>query len=248
MPIYHIHFLTHENIDELEKTYRESYPRIRRIPEALLRSQYLRKKMDKGLDVANWKIIAGVRDPIAQHISFFLYMIDVLLPPTIEYEYKISYLVPEDFARELIDLFLRDIETIHFAGSRYSVAWFDLELKRVFGLDACSTPFPKSKGYKMYRGDHPDILVFKLEALTKCGKEAFEKFLGIENFTLMKGNIADEGRYATVYEKFLDLITLPESYIDKMYDSRFVQHFYSREEIEAFKARWGRQDVLDHHT
>ena len=66
--------------------------------------------------------------------------------------------------------------------------------------------------------------------------------MNIDEFTLVKSNIGDDKAYHGLYRGFLEFIVLPDSYIDKMYTSKYVRHFYSEEEIEAFKARWCRQN------
>lgn len=238
MPIYHIHFLTEQRIAELEKMYQRSFSRIRRIPEAVPTSRYLHEQLEKGLDVQSWKIITGIREPIAQQISHFFYRLDVHDPPELDYRYKVETIPPDELAEELISLFLEDIEVNRYTNRTYYTSWFDLELRNVFGVDVQATDFPKSKGYKIYRGKHPDVLLYKVECLSKCAKRAFKEFLDIDNFVLRKENVAQFKKYAAVYQKFLDSIVLPESYASDLYSSRLVKHFYGKEELHALKLRW----------
>jgi hypothetical protein len=69
---------------------------------------------------------------------------------------------------------------------------------------------------------------------------AFKQFLDIENFSLINANISEEKNYQTAYREFKDAIHLPCSYLDTVYESRHVKHFYTDEEISGFKARWRR--------
>lgn len=109
-------------------------------------------------------------------------------------------------------------------------------------IDVFSSEFPKSKGYEIYETKHADLLLLKLENLNNCASDAFKTFLDIDGFTLAKSNIGDNKAYRNIYRRFLESIVLPDSYIDKMYTSKYVRHFYSEKEIEAFKARWCRQN------
>ena len=46
------------------------------------------------------------------------------------------------------------------------------------------------------------------------------------------------GGYAENYRRFIETLRPPKDYLDQMYDSRFARHFYSRDEIVSFRARW----------
>jgi hypothetical protein len=81
-------------------------------------------------------------------------------------------------------------------------------------------------------------LLLRLENLSKCAQDAFKEFLNIEQFTLIEANISREKAYYAAYEEFLDSVVLPAWYIEETYTLKYVQHFYSEEEINAFKAKW----------
>jgi hypothetical protein len=59
---------------------------------------------------------------------------------------------------------------------------------------------------------------------------------------LVNSNIAINKSYSDIYRQFLDSIVLPDFYINKMYTSKYMRHFYSEEEIEVLKAKWCRQN------
>ena len=81
------------------------------------------------------------------------------------------------------------------------------------------------------------VLVMRLEDLRKCHEYAFEEFLG-RKVPLVNANEAVNKEYNALYRKFLSSVVLPSNYVEKMYTSQYVRHFYSPEEISAFRAKW----------
>ena len=63
-------------------------------------------------------------------------------------------------------------------------------------------------------------------------------FCEIWRFNLLNLNLAIQKPYAEVYKKFIDTIEFPSSYVEKVYSSRFAQHFYTGQEINMFRKKW----------
>ncbi|GJQ58180.1 MAG: hypothetical protein SCALA701_09810 [Candidatus Scalindua sp.] len=244
MPIYHTHGLTQNYIDEKEirsKRYfgtDESDFIHLTVP---WKSQYLRNLIKRGFDGKKCKVVTVVRDPIAVNISSFFERIDkvdfteswrtyTIKSTKDEYEYKGRI----DDMESLKSLFFEK------CAHNESLTFLDNELKSVFGVDVFESEFPKSEGYRIYEGEQVDVLLIRLESLNDCAKKAFNEFLNIEDFTLVNINIGSEKDYAYLYQKFKELVVLPDTYIDKMYRSKYAQHFYSKEEIDRFITKWRR--------
>jgi hypothetical protein len=68
--------------------------------------------------------------------------------------------------------------------------------------------------------------------------EAFQQFLGLENFCLLDRNRADDKWYDLAYKEFKNSVVLPSEYLDRMYDSKWYSHFYNEEERNHFRSRW----------
>ena len=243
-PIYHVHFLTQYIIDRVEKGERKkfSYKDVGRCIH-LWTSQYIRKQIDMGLKGKKWKIVTVTRDPIGRNISAFFQSLKFELSDS-GHQYKIK----SDYGFE-ITMNLEDIENlIDFFFEKFDhdapIVFFDREFKGVFGIDVFSSEFPKVKGYKIYEEEHADVLLIKLENLNECAHDAFKEFLNIDGFNLIRANIASEKAYYPIYRKFLDSIVIPDSYIDQMYTSKYAQHFYSEKEINKFKAKWCKENVV----
>jgi len=238
-PIYHVHFLTPDRVKRTERERRRYFGTEK---AGLLRHvwlyQYLLRQMSRGLDGKKWKIVTLTREPIGRNISTFFENLDVEpLDDSRQYRIQSDYYgfqidLDIEHLDELVQLFLERL-----CHDR-PLVFFDEEIKGMFGIDLFAGEFPVSKGYKIFEADHADVLLIRLEDLNDCAAEAFAEYLGIEGFTLTQANVASEKVYAPIYRKFRNSIVLPESYIERMYNSKYVRHFYSEEEIARFRAKW----------
>jgi hypothetical protein len=68
--------------------------------------------------------------------------------------------------------------------------------------------------------------------------DAIQQFLEISDFQIQRRNTGQRKSYGNVYDAFKQKISLPNSYLDRMLQSRYAQHFYSTEEIEQTYNRW----------
>ena len=244
-PVYHVHFLNPRRVHEIEKQRRryfrtERYGYLKRPWLYEFLYQQIREK-DR-----QWKLITLVRDPIARNISTFFENLEVTKKGNTSgyivrsdyYDFDIE--VDLDHVEPLIELFFNRL--VHERPLRY----FDDEIRSVFGIDVFAGVFPTDKGYKLYRDDHADLLLIRLEDLDQCAATAFKDFLGIDGFTLISTNVASEKIYAPLYKEFKSRIRLPEDYVNSMYNSRYARHFYSDDEIRGFCYGWGsRQQAVN---
>ena len=232
MNLYHVHALTQKRLDWLQNAYRNA-SRVRGkavVHDHLVEGMYLRKQLDRNTKQP-WKVITLIRDPIARNISTFFQSLNLFFPEWVKEHNNVqSALV--DHVEEMIELFLNK------ADHQLPLVWFDKYLEPVFGVDVYKQEFPVSKGYEIFKNDKVELLIIKLEDLDRCASVAFKEFLGIENFELKKANITSEKVESEAYSRFKELIMVPDSYIDEMYSSEFVQHFYTRSEIDRFRSKW----------
>ncbi|MGH8502296.1 MAG: putative capsular polysaccharide synthesis family protein [Gammaproteobacteria bacterium] len=230
-PVYHVHTLISEHIrdrqQKYEKMFKHGAPVDLRRASHLFASQYLCRRIKRGAYGGRWKVVSLVRDPIAMNVSGFFQIID--------------YYIPDFFSRlaagrlsieDAIEIFFKDYD------HEKPLIWFDIELKSTFGVEVFATPFSTSSGYEIYRGDNIDALVLRLESMDACAQPAFREFLGIEEFKLVQANVSEGKSYFAAYKAFKEKLVLPESYLDRMYQSKFAQHFYTQEERAAFRAKW----------
>jgi len=242
MPIYHSHLLTKARIAETEKKRKKFF---RTSKESYLKrpwlNQFLRTKINKGMADNKWKLITLTRDPVARNLSTFFENLEVRSinnSDTIVIEsdyYDIDALtVTSDDVQVLMELFYDRVK--HDS----PLEFFDHELKKVFGVDVYGSEFPKSKGYKIYNDKIADVLLIRLEDLDYRAPEAFKEFLDIDNFILKHENIGSNKNYSAIYARFKKEIHLSEAYLEKFYNSKYMRHFYTEEEINTLREKWFR--------
>ncbi|MBW2085745.1 MAG: hypothetical protein JRI54_06930 [Deltaproteobacteria bacterium] len=245
--IYHTHSLRPEIIEKYERK-RRGYLGTDREGDLrhIWQYRYLREQIERGFleNGKKWKVVTLIRDPIARNISDFFENTE-MLPSTSEQElrlrsveYDFEIIIVNNGLDELIQLFFEKFP------HDYPARFLDHEIKGVFNIDLYASDFPTSKGYKVYRGKKADVLLIRLENLNDCFTEAFKEFLNIDNLTLVSQNVGSQKDYADIYRMFKDTICFPESFLDTMYSSKFVQHFYSEAEINQFRAKWSRKPVV----
>jgi len=174
------------------------------------------------------KVITLVRDPIATNLSGFFY--NNAWWPLALHE-QCARQAP-GYLTALLDHFL------HHYPHDVPLTWFDMEMKGVFGVDVFAEPFALEQGYQIYRSGRTALLLLKLEQLNHAAQPAFHEFMGLADFQLVRKNEASDKSYAEVYGAFMAQLCLPEAYIRRMYDSQFMRHFYSPQEIAAFEQKW----------
>ena len=116
--------------------------------------------------------------------------------------------------------------------------WFDMELRALYDVDVYQQPFDAARGYAIYHSAVADVLVLKLEKLNQCAAAAFQEFMGLDDFQLVESNVAEDKSYAALYKAFRREMTLPADYLDAMYATRFATHFYTTDELAAFRRKW----------
>jgi hypothetical protein len=236
-PVYHVHFLNPLRVREIERQRRKYF---RTEKQGALRrpwlSEFLYGQIQK--KDRHWMLITLVREPIARNISTFFENLEVTKQANAaRYAVRSDYYgfdieVDLENLNPLIALFFDRL--VHERPLRY----FDDEIRTVYGIDVFESVFPRDKGFRIYQSDNADLLLIRLENLDVCANSAFKAFLGIEDLSLVKTNVASNKVYAPLYRAFKRSIRLPQDYVDRMYDSTYSRHFYSEEEIHQFRQRW----------
>jgi hypothetical protein len=249
--IHHIHYLDLDRLAELEAALKPGFPDSLFTLQHIWRSQHVAHELACNPD-DRLQAITLVRDPIARNISSFFQHIQVepqhdgndwrVFSPLYGFEMAVKSdesgapAPGERHVNTLIDVFLSREE--HDLPMR----WMESELKAQLGIDVYAGEFRTSKGYAIYQSERAELLLFRLRDLNRCATEAFYEFMGLEQFSLINANIAEQKDYTSVYRAFKNAITFSESYLDRMYNSDFCKHFYSDQELEQLRAQWTRAD------
>lgn len=224
--IYHTHFLSWSNIKQIEDHYSS-------IPGTNVRLDHckdIRSLVDSTAGNIRWKIITLVRDPVARDISDVFHNIKRDLP-------HVTNVDPESAFNDISSHILKTFADFN-ESTDYACTWFDKEIKDVFNFDIYANDFNKSTGYQIYRVQDADILLIRLEDLSRCCHDAFREFLGVPDFSMVKDNVSEKKWYQELYRRVLDSISIPDSDLERIYKSRYCRHFYTGDEINHFKKKW----------
>ncbi len=231
--VYQTHFLTPEGIEFVERLETGGQGGWDNLPAKsknfLTMSRVLGQELKDGFFAQDEvKVISLVRDPVATNLSGFFH----------NYRWWPQEL--QRVCRSRTGNYLTALKQRFLTTYPHQVplTWFDMEMKPLFGIDIYSEPFDRQQGYHIYNGDNRRLLLVKLESLRDCAEEAFNTFLELDNFELVRANEADDKWYAQLYKEFKAEVALPESYLDQLYDTTWMTRFYSAEEISAFRDKW----------
>lgn len=177
----------------------------------------------------NLKIITIIREPISRNESFFFQ--DLHIPLCQLNKKNWTWVYQRDNTEAFIDEYFANLNKDH------GINWLDNEIKRYLGIDVYAYPFSKTRGYATIKQGNMELLIIKLEQLNKYDSKIFNDFLGINNFTLKNQNIGQNKWYGELYKEFKDRVEYPKEYVDSLYSSKYMLHFYTDAEIEKFRSK-----------
>lgn len=173
------------------------------------------------------KIISLIREPVARDIALYF-------QGFLEY-----ILLEEAIMADSFEGVKRFLETEKKTGNCGAVfEWFNVELKEPLGLDIYQYEFDKMRGYQIIEKDNIELLLIKLEKLDECS-EVIGRFVGKDNFSLVKSNTGNDKLSCFAYEELKRTIEIPRDILDFYYrDNPAMDHFYTAEEKEQFYRKW----------
>ncbi|PRO65336.1 putative capsular polysaccharide synthesis family protein [Alkalicoccus urumqiensis] len=197
--------------------YRLRYFLRHRLVEMLLKQ---RKKV---------KIISLVREPVSRNQSMYFHAFHVPLMGMNKYQDNRQ----EDAVN--IEAFRRDFykRFNHLYGNR----WFDQEFARIWDVNVYAYPFDQEKGYTRIQSGNKDILLVQMEKLNDL-EQVLADFLGEEDLTLTQANSGSKKWYHAVYKEFKQKADPSKEYVDQLYDTKYMNHFYSKEDQEKGRNRF----------
>lgn len=188
-------------------------------------------------------LIVGVRDVVSQNLSLLFEMfadneffdIDEVWNSGGDVQVLFDkYIISSDFVERdyWFQVLKRKLHTNYLIQD-----FFEQQLNDFCNINIYNYKFDKDKGFSVYEFCNLNIMIYQLEKMDKLEKE-IGKFLGLNNFILKKDNESDSKWYSKYYKTAKKDILLDEKYIEQCYNSQFMKHFYSGEDIEYFKNRW----------
>jgi hypothetical protein len=235
VPIYHAHIL--ENIDKrleyLSKNKRTSANSVKKLSE----SAEIRKRI-KNNPKQVWNVINLVQEPVAIKVRTLFQVLHEYIP---DWQKRLKM---NELSMDELDDILYNKQDL---GTRGLEAWYDNQIKSLWGIDIFIESFSRENGYQIYRRENVNLIVLRLEDLDRVAGKAFEEFLGIKDFRIINVNVEGQKAYADLYQKFKQRL-LPASYVDEVYKTRFARHFYTESEIMEFRQKWTKSSQAEENS
>ena len=179
-------------------------------------------------DIEKIRIISMVRDPISRDISAYFSCFQ---------EYILYDIVQSDTYKGINDYLDRHTKVGDY-GAIFE--WFNMEIKKIFGIDVLEYDFNKEKGYQIIQKDNVELLLVKAEQLDFC-QDIIGKFVEVEDFKVERKNVGSEKLCKFVYDEVKKRIEIPKYILDFYYkENKAMDHFYTAEEKEKLRKKWSR--------
>lgn len=168
-------------------------------------------------------VVTPVRDPIARNISWFFekHGGDVLQAGDILNRKISNSVVLETFTK--------------YINQDYPLNWFDGVFKPTFGVDVYKSKFAKTRGWSILKKRY---IIVQTERMDEALPDAFEKFFGERPPMLHRAMTFETRPYGELYKEFVKTVKFPEEQIEHMYLSKFVQHFFTKKQVDAWREKW----------
>ena len=185
------------------------------------------------------KIITGVREPCSHAIASFFQNLQRNVEGHLDEEWKPlkSGKIQDDLMEAIYRGWQERTKQIACDPTN-AISWFDYEFGPVTGIDIYKYPFDHDKGYLILRSGRIDLLVYKLENGSENIERALSEFFNIPDVLLKRENAGIDKPYSSYYKKFINTINVPSDFLNLLYDSKYVKHFYTPKEVTAFRQKW----------
>jgi hypothetical protein len=210
-----MHYMMPESLARQEDMLKESIYRTMHTEHALKIQRCLDRHPGKEI-----RIITMVRDPLSQVIS------DVFQHLSYHRLEELNYPFSQNKQLNL----------------NYPEEWIRTEIIPFSGIDLLQEDFDPVKGFAIYKKGRYAMLVMRYEDLGREFGPAMEAFTGAAGWRLAQRNRSSDKAYWEKYIRFREDLKAPGEVIDRVYGSEYVRHFYTPDEIERFRERWGRWD------
>ncbi|HLV36301.1 MAG TPA: putative capsular polysaccharide synthesis family protein [Spirillospora sp.] len=173
-------------------------------------------------------IITLVRDPLSVMVSDFFPKLRWITGQNDAYRH---YSVDD-----LCDIFV----TRYFEQGRHleKLNWYENEMQASLGIDVYQHDSPRETGYAQFAHPPYEVMVLKTELADELKSQVIAEFLKLDTFCVTRRNVGETKSYGDIYKAFKQQLVVPETHLETIYSSRYAQHFYTPEEIDAMMRRW----------
>jgi len=212
--VLHVHFLS----DYWYNWFADKTPNSNK----KVRNQILSDKAHKYINKKKKIItITIIRDPFSRSISDYFHSNENKL------------------ANKTDNQIMKEIGESYYIQSN-SLDWFEKDFNSYFKLDIYNMPFDKDRGWEILDvGSNHKILLIRIDALTHSFKTAFFSLTGLTiNHLFITNRREDDESLSERYKLFKSNYTENRSSVEQKLNSKFVQHFFSDNQIKTFRTKY----------
>lgn len=239
-PVFHVHYLGKNYLKDYENFVKQNYFNKQNRGAHLYKSllwtpQYVNKNY---IGKEKVKAITIWRDPISKNMSTLFQWIHFREDEnhyyfhSHQYDLQFDIKTTKEDLSPLIDFFLENFpHKIH-------EDWIEEEQGQLKSLPYLNHEFDKEKGFQILENEEWELLTLKIESFSNENyADVIGDFSNVKDFEFDSVNLTSEKQKNVAYLKFKEQIKFPKSLLDEIYNSEFMNHFYTQEEISAFRNR-----------
>lgn len=181
-------------------------------------------------------IITIVREPIGRKISTFFQNL-------VGTEYPFVFGSQDEVIDAGVDELIRRFR-LWEEGVEEATEWYEKHFEPATGICIYDYPFDREKGWSLIQSGNWRILLLRFSDvntnhLTALNRFLSEKFGEVAKISSLKSsNVSSVKWYADLMKEFRSKIEFTREELDHAYDSRFMQYFHTRGEIQVMRSKW----------
>jgi len=216
--IFHIHSLDEKEVKEgNEKCFNNNIYPGSKSPVFLINKKIINREK-------SYKIISLYRDPLERNISAFFDVFELHTGKK-----------PSDFNGDfeiLKQLYHEKLTHV------YPLNWFEKQFFEGTKINVYKEGFDKEKGYQTIIKNNVEVLLINSNVDNQKKEELIVDFCNLKDFKLENRNVSSEKEYADYYNEFKKKMRFSSEYLNQLYGSKYVQHFFTEEYIKNQIEKW----------
>jgi hypothetical protein len=228
-PVYHVHTIDSENAN---KQISQQRTRKEKVFRNLFIGKYLGDLISSGRKAEKWNIVCIFRDPIAVVMSLYFMNAKSSFKEALNQD----GIADSSIAMEHLSTLFENDDPSGWE----VVNWFDKTFYSEIGVNVYDYKFNYDKGYVIIETEEYRIILLKLESLKEKFSAAMADFYNTDEtkFALKVANVHRDQKQDKVHQIVKKDFVLTHKSCHKVYQTKFVEHFYSPSEIELMTKKW----------
>ena len=211
--VYHLHTL-----EDFEKKYNGVHQRT------------------PGLEHRNLDLITIAREPVGRKISTFFQNL-------VNSPYPFCFQNEAEAGAAGVDELIKRFHDWEY-GIEEATGWYDKHFEPATGVCIYNHDFDKERGWSIHQDGRWRMLVLRFSDVETNHVEAINSFL-VSRFgeraeieALRSSNVSGKKWYASLMKEFRSKIDFSNYELDRAYNSTYMRHFHTEQEISSMRSIW----------